>query len=158
QRAVDVRTLKIDLRASGSEDYYTAMIRNLGIEDLVNLLPSLPYRQSLQDCADADGLLLFQAASCNHLIPAKVYEYLRLQRPILPFTPDQRDTAQLLKETGGATIVDPADEEGIYRTLPRFLTAISYKTHPLPNRHKVERYARKRQALDFARLLFQISS
>jgi len=55
----DRRTqLRIDLRASGSEEYYSEMLKALQIADLVHLLPPLPYREALQDSVDADGLLL----------------------------------------------------------------------------------------------------
>jgi len=82
--------LRIDLRASGSEEYYSEMLKALQIADLVHLLPPLPYREALQDSVDADGLLLFQGVSCNHQIPAKAYEYIRLGKPILCPDPQRR--------------------------------------------------------------------
>jgi glycosyltransferase involved in cell wall biosynthesis len=153
EHQIDFTDLKVDLRASGSEPYYLAMIRDLGIDDLVHLLPPLPYREALRDCSDADGLLLFQAASCNHLIPAKVYEYLRLQKPILALTSEEGDTALLLREMGGATIIDLADEQAIYKTLPHFLKLIRNGSHPLPDNSKIRSFARENQALELARCL-----
>jgi glycosyltransferase involved in cell wall biosynthesis len=149
----DPKNLTIDLRASGSETYYSKIIQELEIDDLVHLLPALPYRQALQDCVDADGLLLFQAASCNHLIPAKVYEYLRLRKPILAFTDDRGDTAIFLRKMGGATIADLADEQAIYLILPHFLELVKKGAHPLPDGEKIQYYARKNQALELARCL-----
>lgn len=143
-------TVQVDLRASGSEDYYTAIIQDLGIDDLVHLLPALPYRQSLQDCADADALLLFQAASCNHQIPAKAYEYLRLHKPILALTDAGGDTAVLLGDNGGATLVALNDERALYCTVPRFLQAVRHGTHPLPDRMKIQHYSRHGQARTLA--------
>jgi len=150
--------LQIDLRASGAESYYVTILRELKIDDLVQLLPALPYRLALQDCAAADALLLFQAASCNHQIPAKVYEYLRLCKPILALTPGEGDTAGLLKETGGATIIDLADEQVLYATLPQFFTIVANNAHPLPDSKKVRKYARVNQAGELARCLSQISN
>src|SRR5262249_17214171 len=128
-----------------------------GLTDLVHLLPACPYRQALQDCIDADGLLLFQAASCNHQIPAKVYEYLHLRKPILALTPPQGDTAALLQEVGGATIVDLAEEEAIFAAFPRFLSALQGGRHSLPDPEKVGRYRRKTQAGDLAHCLSQLA-
>lgn len=153
---LDAQNFRIDLRASGSEAYYSAILKELGIDDLIHLLPALPYRQALQDCAAADALLLFQAASCNHQIPAKVYEYLRLKKPILALTSDQGDTAALLKEIGGATIVDLADETGLYLALPRFLSLVRSGTHPLPDETMSRRFARKHQALELSQCLSQL--
>jgi len=74
----DATPVRIELRGSGSESAYEPMIRAEGIGNLVRLLAPLPYRAGLQDSANADGLLLFQAACCDHQIPAKVFEYLRI--------------------------------------------------------------------------------
>ena len=148
---IAARSLQVDLRAAGSEDYYAAMTRELGIDDIVHLLPALPYRQSLQDCADADALLLFQAASCNHQIPAKAYEYLRLRKPILALAPAEGDTAAVLRENGGATIVNLHDEQAVYHMVPQFLRAVQNRTHPLPNSEHVKRYTRHYQACELAR-------
>jgi glycosyltransferase involved in cell wall biosynthesis len=147
---VTAGTVRVDLRDPGSEDYYTAIVQELGIGDLVYLLPALPYRQSLQDCADADALLLFQAASCNHQIPAKVYEYFRLHKPILALTDAQGDTAGLLRDTGGATIVALNDEQALSRSIPRFLQAVRHGTHPLPDPMKIQCYSRHGQARTLA--------
>jgi glycosyltransferase involved in cell wall biosynthesis len=149
--------VQIELRASGYEPAYTPVIRAEGIENLVRLLPPLPYSEALQDSLNADGLLLFQAACCNHQIPAKVFEYLRLGKPILALTSHDGDTAALLRQTGGATIVDSADWQAIYRALPEFLSAVDKRTHPQPDRRFVEHFSRQGQAGELARLLQQIA-
>jgi glycosyltransferase involved in cell wall biosynthesis len=153
---LDAGRVQIELRASGYESAYEPMIRAEGIENLVHLLPSLPYRDALQDSANADGLLLFQAASCDHQIPAKVFEYLRLAKPILALTSHTGDTAALLRQTGGATIVDSADWQAIYRELPGFLKAAETHTHPQPDSSLIEQYSRKAQAQKLANLLNEV--
>src|SRR6185369_2813028 len=135
---IDAARVRINLRASGFEDRYASALRELGIDDIVQLTPHLPYRQTLQECVDSDGLLLLQGASCNHQIPAKAYEYLRAQRPIVALTADDGDTAALLKQTGGATIVDLASEAAIYAALPDFLRDVRAGAHALPSRNEVE--------------------
>jgi glycosyltransferase involved in cell wall biosynthesis len=146
----------IDLRASGSESYYSTLLRELGIDDIIRLLPPVPHHKALEDCAASDALLLFQAASCNHQIPAKAYEYLRLRKPVLALTPPEGDTAKLLLEVGGATIVDLAREEDIYQTLPQFLKSLRNDTHPLPDLDRSSRYSRKYQSSQLAQCLSQI--
>jgi glycosyltransferase involved in cell wall biosynthesis len=149
------KTLRIDLRASGYETMYVQMIREFGVDGIVNLLAPLPYREALRDAAQADGLLLFQAANCDHQIPAKAYEYLRLRRPILALTSDIGDTAALLRSTGGATLVDLADEEAIYRALPDFLASIARGDHSLPDESAARKYSRRNQARDVAQYLYE---
>jgi glycosyltransferase involved in cell wall biosynthesis len=155
---LDAGRVRIELRASGHESAYEPIIRAEGIENLVHFLPPLPYREALQNSANADGLLLFQAACCDHQIPAKVFEYLRLSKPILALTSHSGDTAALLKQTGGATIVDSADWQAIYRALPGFLKAVETHSHARPESGLVESYSRKGQALALAKLLNEVTS
>lgn len=155
---LDPTLVRIELRASGYESAYQPMVCAEGIENIVHLLPPLPYREALQDSANADGLLLFQAACCDHQIPAKVFEYLRLAKPILALTSHPGDTATLLRQTGGATIVDLADWQAIYRALPEFLGATATKSHPQPDRSVVEAYSRRGQATELARLLDEVAA
>ena len=155
---LDASRVRIELRASGSESMYAEIIRKEGIDDLVHLLPSLPYRDALQDCANADGLLVFQAACCNHQIPAKVFEYLRLAKPILALTDHAGDTAELLRETAGATIIDSADSNAIYSALPDFLQAVEQHRHPQPSPGVVNQYSRRAQAEKLSLLLDEVAT
>lgn len=147
--------LRIEFRGSGSEDMYTTILHALDITDIIHLLPSLPYRESLEDCALSDALLLLQGASCNHQIPAKAYEYLRLQKPVLALTDNQGDTASLLRECGGATICNLHDEAVLYKEILAFLKKVRTGTHPIPENAMVEKYSRKCQAGALARYLDQ---
>jgi glycosyltransferase involved in cell wall biosynthesis len=155
---VSSNNLTILFRAAGSEDLYQRIINDLQIADLLQLQPHVPYRQALQECADADGLLLFQAANCDHQIPAKAYEYLRLGKPIFALTSNSGDTAALLKEVGGATIVNLSDENEIHAALPGFLIALRAGAHPLADRQKAQRYERRNQAGDLAKCLSQLKA
>jgi glycosyltransferase involved in cell wall biosynthesis len=148
--------LRIELRASGSEALYCNLLRELEVDDVIHLLPTIPYRAALSDMASADGLVLLQAANCNHQIPAKVYEYLRIGRPILALTSHIGDTAALLKQTGGATIADLADEAAIYRALPQFIAATAGGTHSLPGEQEVRNFSRKKQTAVLAQRLSQV--
>jgi len=149
--------LKIALRASGNEAYYSRILEELGINDIVQLLPPLPYAEALREASSSDGLLLFQAGNCDHQIPAKAYEYLRLQRPILALTTQTGDTAALLRETGGASIIDLADEDAIFRNLPDFLTAVRMGRHQTADRERVRRYSRRNQAAMLAQSLTELT-
>ena len=139
-------TLRMELRDPGYEAEYTSIIRDLGLAGVVQVLPPIPHRQALLDCAGASALLLLQGPTCNAQIPAKTYEYLRVGRPILALTPDGSDTAAILAECGGATRVDPLDEDAIYTALPAFVRAAQAGTHPLPDPTATARYARHTHA------------
>lgn len=153
EKAFSAASLRIDLRAAGSETYYAKALQDLEIADVVSLLPGVPYAQALQECADADGLLLFQAASCNHQIPAKAYEYLRLQKPIFALTSEKGDTASLLRDAQGSTIADLASMDDLYRAFPKFLFAVRTGTHPVADLSRVRWHSREHQAHELAQCL-----
>src|SRR4029077_21048155 len=111
--------------------------------------------QVLQECFDADALVLMQGAWCNNQIPADAYEYTRLRRPILGLACAAGDTAAHLRRTGGATLVDLDDEAGICAALPDFLRRVRARSHPLPDSAQVVSYARDRQAIALAETLTQ---
>ena len=150
---VNASSLQIALRASGEESYYAGLLRGLNLEDIVHLLPPVPYETVLQEGASADALLLLQGVTCNHQIPAKAYEYMRLQRPILALTTDEGDTAALLREVGGATIANMYDQDHIYSSLLTFLDSVRQGTHPVSDPDKASRYSRREQAGELSRLL-----
>jgi glycosyltransferase involved in cell wall biosynthesis len=154
---IAAQNLQINLRASGSEDLYTQILHDLEIHDIIHLLPPIPYPEALAEAAASEGLLLFQAANCDHQIPAKAYEYLRLGKPILALTSATGDTAALLRDTGGATILDIADEEAIFLALPDFLAAVRKAEHPVADLTRVQRYTRRSQAQALAQSLSGIT-
>jgi hypothetical protein len=148
--------IQIVFRAPGSEDLYRKLLAERNIQDLILLEPHIPYRQALQECADADGLLLFQATAFDLQIPAKAYEYLRIGKPILALTTHTGDTAALLREVGGATIVNLISEDEIYEGLSSFVDALRVGMHPLPDSEKIRRYTREAQAGQLAKVLDEL--
>ena len=88
-----------------------------GLAGQLEIVPRLPYAQALRELADADILLLLQASDDTRaLVPAKLYEYLRMARPVLALTlPGEVDA--LLGRTGGGHAVDPADVQSLATTL-----------------------------------------
>jgi glycosyltransferase involved in cell wall biosynthesis len=146
-------SLRVELRGCGTVPYYAEILHQLHLEDLVQLLGPLPYREALCDCATASALLLLQGPSCNRQIPAKTYEYLRLRKPILALTDAAGDTASLLRSTGGATMIDLLDEDALYREIPIFMARVRSGVHQLPDPAATRRYARHNQAQELAQCL-----
>ena len=101
---------KIILRATGHDDLHDRFIQENSLEDIVFLAPNVAYETALAEMLTVDGLLVFQAANCNHQIPAKIYEYLRARRPILALTDPKGDTAKTL-EAAGITAIAPLDNQ-----------------------------------------------
>ncbi len=149
---ISATNLQVNLRASGNEAEYQRDIEQIGVGDIVKLLPPIPYREVLREGAECDGLLLFQAANCNHQIPAKAYEYMRLGKPVFALTDRAGDTAKLLTYVGGATVADLADEEDIARVLPEFLAGVGSGSHSSPTADRVREFSRESEAQQLAQL------
>lgn len=96
--AIDSQRYEFRLRASGHSHLYVERVAELDIADLVTFPEPISYHEALAELLDADALMIFQDASCNWQIPAKVFEYLRAKRPILAWTDDDSDTACLLRK------------------------------------------------------------
>jgi hypothetical protein len=151
--AISAATLKIVLRASGHEGHYAQLLREQGIEDIVHLEPAIPHREALAEMLLADGLLIFQAASCNWQIPAKLYECMRAMRPILALTDVAGDTAQELRSVGVDTIVPLDDEASIRAGLLAFMAQLRENRAPVAGRELVARLSRRSRTRELADVL-----
>jgi hypothetical protein len=134
---------RVVLRATGHDETYRRLLAEAGVADLVELAAPIPYRAALKEMLEADGLLIFQAASCNMQIPAKLYECLRAQRPILALTDSAGDTAAVLRAAGVDTIVPLDDAAAITTGLAAFIARVRAGTAPIPSKSAVVAHSRK---------------
>jgi len=151
--ALKASDIRVTLRASGSEDVYSEQLRQLGLTDIVTLAPYLPYKDALAEQAAADGLLLFQGERYDHQIPAKVYEYLRLGRPILALVGENGDTAALLREAGGAVTAPLNSAPAIAAKFMEFIDLVKQSGNGMPSSVGVQRYSRRHATQLLAGLL-----
>ncbi|TAN03015.1 MAG: hypothetical protein EPN36_14810 [Rhodanobacteraceae bacterium] len=124
QQVLSAHDVKVVLRASGLEETYATAIERLRIDDIVSLAPLIDQQAALHEQAQADGLLLLQGQRFNQQIPAKVYEYLRIGRPILALVDATGDTAALLRSSGGAELASIDDRAAIEKHLMTFIETL----------------------------------
>lgn len=155
---IDAATLCLRLRATGHDDHYRQLIDELGLGDLVRLLPALPYGEALAEMMQVDGLLLMQAEGCNHQIPAKLYEYLRARRPIITLTHPAGDTAAVLREAQADNLLRLDDEELLYSALPGLLDKLKQRALRIAPMERVASYSRAQGAANLARILDQATA
>lgn len=153
---IDANDLKVILRASGSEAGYAREIERLGLGKMVFLSPPISYRDALIEQASADALLLFQGPEFDRQIPAKLYEYLRIGRPVFALVGDQGDTANVLRSTGAGELAPIDDVDEITRKLATFIHALRDGRAPVVDPSTVKRYARDHGAKLLAEQLEQI--
>lgn len=156
-RRIRPESLAIVLRASGYEPAYQRELGRLELEDMVTLAPPIPNREALAEQACSDGLLLFQGGNFDRQIPAKAYEYLRIGRPIFALVGGHGDTANLLRETGGAEMVQLEDVSAIEKRLPAFIEALQANRAPQVNPKAIAKCSRREGAALLAALLDQLA-
>ncbi len=92
-------------------------LADTGLAGQVEFRPRLPYAQALEEMAAADLLLLLQTSSDTaDLVPAKLFEYLRSDRPVLAVTGNGA-TREIMEEAGGGWVADPRDLSALQESL-----------------------------------------
>lgn len=145
--------VQIVLRASGFVEQYQAMLAQRDLQDIVQLAPMLPYNEALAEMLQADALMILQAASCNHQIPAKLYEYLKAKRPILALTDPKGDTAWVLKKAGMNSIAPLDSVEQIRTLLPGFIQSLQTYSAVLPDEQEINSASRENRTYLLSQLL-----
>lgn len=148
--------LEIVLRASGDESRYGSLIDSMNIGDIVKLEPVIPYRQALEELRRADGLLIFQGREYNGQIPAKIYEYMRVGRPIFALTDGAGDTAAVLRQAKIDTVVPIDDADKIAHGLMAYLDRLRKGTAPVATEREVARHTRRSRASALAALFDEV--
>lgn len=148
-------TFRVRFRAAEHEDLLMALRDKHGLGDMIEVCRPLPYREALAEMLRADALLVLQAVGCNGQIPAKIYEYLRAQRPILCLADPSGDTAGVARAAGVDAIARLESVEEIERLLPDFLRRLEQGSLPLPNAAAVAQASRRGRTASFVSLLEQ---
>ena len=155
---IDSARFQLILRATGHDDYISALIKQAGVEDLVTLAPHVSYREALSEMLTAGGLLVLQSGNSNHQIPAKLYEYLRARRPVLALTDAAGDTAAALRNAGIDTIAPLDSKDAIIEAMLRFLDLVATGAAPLALAETIHANSRRARADVLARLLDAVAS
>ncbi|HEB85772.1 MAG TPA: hypothetical protein ENI68_01975 [Gammaproteobacteria bacterium] len=145
--------LRIVLRASGNEKMYLEQVKTKGISDLIFLRDPVSYTQALGEMIECDGLLLFQGSSCNHAVPAKIYEYFRCRKPILAITDPTGNTADLLRTVDIGIVGNCNSGQEIENALRVFLRSIKNGAFSPLDEAVLQRFSRKSQAQQLAEIL-----
>jgi glycosyltransferase involved in cell wall biosynthesis len=135
-------TALFDFRGSAHDERYGPKLAELGLTDMVRLLPGVPYRDALRDMTEADVLMLFQADNCNRQIPAKLYEYLYVGRQVMGLTDPAGDTGRLLTELGIDAVARLDDVAAIKALVLRCVREATAGTAYAPARESVMRFSR----------------
>jgi glycosyltransferase involved in cell wall biosynthesis len=142
--------LRIRFRAAVHDDLLHDLARQHGVDELIETLPAIPYRDALHEMRCADGLLVMQASNCNEQIPGKLYEYLRAGRPILCLADPLGETAGLVRRAGVDTIAPLDSVDAIAAIMPRYIESLRNGNAPLAAPAFVKCASRRGRARELA--------
>ncbi|NLJ05526.1 MAG: glycosyltransferase family 4 protein, partial [Exilispira sp.] len=94
-------------------------IKKYKLNDFVNLKKRIEHNKLFAEIEDNDILLLIIGAykGAQRIITSKIFEYMRMQKPILALGPEDGEVAKILKETGSGIIVHPGNIKKLIDTL-----------------------------------------
>lgn len=141
---------RIILRATGHDAIFLDFVKSRNIDDIVHLVPPIPYIDALAEMLTVDGLLLFQGYTSNPAIPAKLYEYLRARKPILALIDVAGSTAELLRSLKTGRQASIEDAGAIGDALTHLLEDIREKSYVLPPDREIAKYSRAAQTAELA--------
>ncbi|MHB2151037.1 glycosyltransferase [Calditrichota bacterium LG25] len=120
-RFVHVGKSHIDLKKLASR---------FGLETQVETTGYLPHRQALEKLNQMDCLCFIlddSDARSRFTIGGKVYEYLRLKKPILALVPEEGEAADLVNRTNSGVVISPKKKEQIADVLLNWLNSRQFE-------------------------------
>ncbi len=146
-------------RASGFSQEYVKKYHHLNLGKLIRFEDtSISHEKAIAEMKQAHALLVFQGSVFNAQIPAKLYEYLAVGKPILGMVDPKGDTAGLLSRLAAATILNMNDTRHIKDNLPEFIRKIANNKIPLPDSSVVQSFSRETGAVQLNAIMKQIIS
>jgi len=156
---------KIKVRFAGVFDYpgKTAnqdLIASLSLDDVVEIIGYVPHARHAQLMAQSDLLLVIgdQTPGAAAYVPAKVYEYLGVGKPILGVI-QQGEASRLILDCAAGQVAEPGDVDGTAALLRDFYKRFQqgdlaeWQHHPL-----AASYERREQARVLADLLREMTA
>ena len=154
------KALKVNLIGQIDTSVRRCIVEN-GLADHVNYQTYVPHEQVAAINKDSSVLLLTlnpeSKPLAKGLVPAKLYEYIASQRPIICIGPEDGDAAQILKETNSGITIDFEDKDKMKQVILDLYQR--YKTDGLPDNEttSIEKYSRKALAGEYGKLLGKIT-
>lgn len=118
-------------------------IKNFKLEKYVKILGYLPYKKCLDIAKNSNVLLLIVPSEEN--LPAKIYEYLAFQKPILAIAPKRSLATQLIRSLNAGITVPLKKTDLIKETILRFYRnwKIGERTKLSTSYDEIQKFSRK---------------
>ncbi|MCH8535596.1 MAG: glycosyl transferase family 1 [Flavobacteriaceae bacterium] len=131
-------------------------IQENGLESYLRTTDYLPHEEALKKQEGAQVLLLIEKnqPQTKGIIPAKLFEYMSAQRPILAIGPKDWDVCKILEQTNAGVCFDYEDQEGIKRYIKELFSAF-LKGKLKVSSKGIEDYSRKKLTEKLASIIPQ---
>lgn len=95
------------------------------IEQYIEYVPYLPHIDAISQAQSADVLLLLitQSKLNRRILPGKIFEYMRLRKPVFALGPEDGEVSRILNETKIGEVIDYQNEKKIYQVLLNLIQA-----------------------------------
>ncbi len=152
------RHLTVRMRTS-LEPRHLQLLCDWSLDDIVRVMPPVSFEQSQeeQQRADACLLILEEGPGAEIMVSQKIFEYLAARKPIFAMVPAGA-AAELLKETGGASISISENPGSAGARLGRFLSDVRANRFETVPEDRLERFERSRQAARIGQILSEMTS
>lgn len=144
---------EIYFRGCGDELNIQNRIADLGLQDIVKVVPPVPYKDAIEEMIQSDALIIFQGALFNKQIPAKVYEYVRAGKPILALTDQKGETAKFLKNWDGVYLGDMESPDSIEIALTQLVNDFHMNKTPARTPERVLVLSREAKTKELSGIL-----
>ena len=157
RKTVKSSDIQIDFYGSGTESAvskFREIVDSLNLTPNVNFLPRLSHQKMLQEMVESDALLIIQAACCDAQIPAKIYEYFCIGKPIIALTTETGETGRLIKKTRSGIIAQGDKPLAIADVFEDVVQCVrKNKFLPTISKEKLEYFSRTNQAKKLSKIL-----
>ncbi len=98
------------------------LARALGVDDLVRVMPTVPFAEGMARMARADALMLAAWADpdARLYVQGKLFDYLAAGRPVIAESAHE-DVTRIVRETGAGDVIAPGDVTAMKDALRRAL-------------------------------------
>ncbi|PIF02635.1 MAG: glycosyl transferase family 1, partial [Paludibacter sp.] len=147
---------KLRIRLVGKVDKSViTQIKKYNLDDKLSFIDYIPHSEVVKEQQNADILLLLlvhSRKSAKGILPAKLFEYLAVQRPILAIGSTESNVADVLKDTKAGCIVDFDDKEILKKTILSYFN--DFQKGNLNNlTSNIEKYTRQNLTKELVKLL-----
>ena len=137
---------KVEIELIGNCSFYRGMsVHDLsdryGLGGIVRILDEMPYQACLDRMINANALLLFAQGQPDQ-IPGKVFEYLRINRPIFAIA-EEGETKKILEPISNAFVINPEDIEDIGMKFLKLLDLVDKGVTSLGLDFNIKQYSRR---------------